>query len=440
MALSACSEFMDVKPDKSLSVPETLEDFALLLDDPIRMNMRFASSGEVGSDNVLVLPAVWNGLTSPTARALYVWGDDLFNEHQDNDWSFQYIRVFSSNVALDGLDNYDVSDEREQEQWNQIRGSALFFRSISFYSLLTHFAKPFDPATAGQDPGIALRLSSDMNLPSQRASVQESYERVINDLREAAELLPERVEYLTCPSRYAAWALLARVYLSMELYSEAEACAIQAMEGSATLLDYNELDLSQPRPIPNFNEETLFWATLNRPQSFTSANARIDTALYATYDEIDLRKAAFGELVNDGYHRFSGSYDGQDNYFCGLALDELVLIRAECSVRAGRIEEALTWMDELLQKRYKTGSYQRSEVSSLDAVLDLVLLERRKELLFRSLRWEDLRRLNRDLARRTTIRRVLDGEEYTLEPGSNRYVWPLPEIVVQSSEMPQNER
>jgi starch-binding outer membrane protein, SusD/RagB family len=69
----------------------------------------------------------------------------------------------------------------------------------------------------------------------------------------------------------------------------------------------------------------------------------------------------------------------------------------------------------------------------------VILQERRKELPFTAdVRWEDLRRLNKDPNFQKTIVRVLNGTTYTLPPNDPKYVLPIPENEVQLSGLQQN--
>ena len=68
---------------------------------------------------------------------------------------------------------------------------------------------------------------------------------------------------------------------------------------------------------------------------------------------------------------------------------ELYLIRAECAARANDPVSAMNDVNTLLRKRWRTGSFSGYPVASAQAALDTVLLERRKELPFRGLRWTD---------------------------------------------------
>ncbi len=75
-----------------------------------------------------------------------------------------------------------------------------------------------------------------------------------------------------------------------------------------------------------------------------------------------------------------------------------------------------------------------------NGLLPYVLMERQRQLIFRGLRWMDLRRLNRDPRFAKTLRKQIDGQVYELEPGSKRYVWPIPEDAVTYGGLEQNTR
>ena len=67
------------------------------------------------------------------------------------------------------------------------------------------------------------------------------------------------------------------------------------------------------------------------------------------------------------------------------------------------------------------------------------LKERRKELLFRGLRWSDLKRYNRDGAG-ISLERTVNGTTYTLPPNDLRYAIAIPEDIIKMTGMPQNPR
>ncbi|MBN8786906.1 MAG: RagB/SusD family nutrient uptake outer membrane protein, partial [Terrimonas sp.] len=125
--------------------------------------------------------------------------------------------------------------------------------------------------------------------------------------------------------------------------------------------------------------------------------------------------------------------------FTGLATDEVYLINAECLVRKKQIDLALEQLNKLMENRFIAGTFEPLETGNADLLLEKILIERRKELCFRGIRWQDVRRLNKEGAE-IVLRRELNGVEYTLEANSIKYVLPIPPAEIQYSGILQNER
>ena len=141
-------------------------------------------------------------------------------------------------------------------------------------------------------------------------------------------------------------------------------------------------------------------------------------------------------------YRFTGNYEGSflsSDFFNGLAVDELYLIRAECYARTNKPTEAMADLNTLLATRWVTGTYVNMVASNAEDALIKVLTERRKELVMRGQRWTDLRRLNKDTRFAKTLRRVLD-KNYDLPPNDSRYVLLIPDEVIKGAGIEQNPR
>src|SRR5690606_21264630 len=97
---------------------------------------------------------------------------------------------------------------------------------------------------------------------STRPTLQETYDRIFSDLTEAETLLPAQAEIQTRASKWAVYALLARIYQDIEKYDLSLQNALKALEIQDDLMDYNPLD---PMAYPIFaelNEETIFFQTI----------------------------------------------------------------------------------------------------------------------------------------------------------------------------------
>ncbi len=178
----------------------------------------------------------------------------------------------------------------------------------------------------------------------------------------------------------------------------------------------------------------------------TSTAIAVDPVLIGLYETNDLRLSIFfGKNALNNLNVKRG-YIGAGIYtFTGLATDEVMLIKAECLARKGNFNSAMDVLNQLLVKRYKIdpitkkSTYVDQTAVSIDDALNKVLIERRKELVWRGLRWHDLKRLNKEGAN-ITLKRNVGGTEYLLPPNSPLYIFPIPDDEIALSGIKQNIR
>ncbi|WP_346239587.1 RagB/SusD family nutrient uptake outer membrane protein [Niabella insulamsoli] len=439
-SVSSCQKFLDKKYSNRITTPQTVKDLQALLDDAAQvMNQKGTPSlGETAADDYYILPDRY-GSMNEMLQAAYQWKS--YDYLYPNDWSICYAPVYNANYCLEILDN--IAQSEDPATWNNVKGSAHFFRGYYFLMLSWVYAKAFDEATADAAPGIVLRLSSDFNIPSERATIRQSYNQVIDDVKTSLAYLPERALHPFRPSRLAAFGLLARTYLSMSMYDSALVYADQYLKLKSELIDLNGDEdlgpLSATYKFRQFNKETTFYTEMNATATISlllTSRSRVDTMLFATYEDNDLRKLYYFRMMS-GYPAYAGSYAGGSRQFTGIATDEIYLIRSEANCRAGNLELALTDLNELLSHRYKTESFELFSSTNEAEVLDKILLERRKELLMRGLRWIDLKRLNKE-GRNITPKRSIEGTIITLAPNSSYYALPIPYDIIQLTGIEQN--
>lgn len=438
LLLNACRKYLDAKPDKKMVVPTRLQDLQAMLDDVGTMNLSWPIAGEVAADNYYLTYDAWANLSVVTDKENYVWASDASN---DKDWSTAFKVVFKANVVLETLRNIDP-DPGQIAIWKQIKGSALFYRAFAFFMIAQEFAPAYDPATASTDAGIPLRLTADINEISTRSNVEQTYSTIIKDLETASQLLPLQVEYKTRPSRVATFALLSRIHLSMSDYIKAANYADSCIGGGAQLLDYNRLSSTAAEPFVRFNPEVIFHVSANYSYCLDPARGNIDSILVQSYAAGDLRSQLFFRKNPNGVSSFRGNYNGSSSsqLFAGLAADEVYLNLAESRARQGNTAAALQVLNAFLQKRYTPESFLPVLAASSSEALAKVLEERRKQLLFRAIRWTDLRRLNKTSSTAITIKRRLNGETYVLPPNDLRYVLQIPNSVTSLIDIPKNPR
>jgi hypothetical protein len=449
--LQACHKhFLDAKPSTTLSVPTTLSEFQALLDNNAVFN-QVPTLGEASCDDYFFTQNAYQSLDIRQQNA-FLWKPDLFEGQGGQlDWNAPYEQVFYANVVLDGLGNRPEADS--VSQWEALEGAALFARAFAFYNLSQVFAPPYGTVPDTAHLGIPLRLHSEISSVSTRSTLPQTYQQIIKDLDSAEAFLPVMLPSNNAsrnrPVRVAAQALLARVYLSMRNYPLARAYADSVLKFYDSLIDYNSLDTTAAIPVGILNNETIYQANFLGSNQFTGSyfcaiaggfysGTRIDSSLISSYDPHDLRRVVYYHYKSNDSSYLKGSYTGTNICFGGLATDELYLIRAECAARAQDYRSAMNDIDTLLAKRWRTGSFPGYTVASWQEALDTVLLERRKELAFRGLRWTDLRRLNADDSNIVLTRNQGGFSGYTLAPRSDLYTLPIPPDVINLTGMAQN--
>lgn len=229
----------------------------------------------------------------------------------------------------------------------------------------------------------------------------------------------------------------------MGRYDDGLIAASRSLSIKRNLINFNHLDLDVRYVFPangEGNPEIIMFTSATNMTPLTTARQCVDTALFASYGDNDLRKTAYFHHNSDGRILFKGSYVGNPAFFTGLAVDEVILNRAECSARLGDFEGAKADMQYLLDHRIDDVLDQKMPKINNDNLLDLIVSERRKELVLRGTRWEDLRRFNNEGVFREKVERRIHDTTYELLPGSKRYTWPLPVEAIAAGKYEQNSR
>lgn len=436
--LSSCSKFLDAKPDRSLAIPDNVRDLQALLDYEDQTILYYPAAGDVAADYYFIKEVDWLS-RDIDVRNTYNWAG---NDQNRQDWSNNYNKIFYSNVVLDAIDHAKLGSMSEADR-REVKGRAHFFRGWTYFHLAQLYSPYYAFGDEDSEYGLPLKLKPDINEPVRRSTVKETYEQIIHDLSQAADLLPDRVAVQVRPSKAAAYAALARLYLILGDCGQALSYANACLNIHYELIDYNTLDSELNLPLGAFNKEVIFHAvTLATSGVHNLSVAYVDLGMPDKYQDGDLRKKLFFKQEDNGYYRFIGSYEGTIYaLFGGIVIDEVYLIKAESEARLGFEKEARETLNSLLITRWEHNSYVPVVDLAGEELLRLILGEREKQLLFRGgIRWSDLRRLNRDSRFAKTLRRKIGNEEYELPPNDLRYTFLLPYDVIELSKLKQNPR
>jgi hypothetical protein len=302
--LTACNKELDVKnPNYQTTydfgnTESDLQEAVIACYNRIRLEGTFARVGytldAVRGDEVWNSSQQWyleydnlNATASDEIGNLWIWRDC-------------YHVVNRTNFVLSKVDGVKMSDDSH----NQIKGQALFLRSLAYYELATYYQNV---------PLITDYASySNMNtMYSPNVSQDSVLDRVETDLKEAIQLLPSRDKggewakgRATCGS---AAGYLARTYMFRHKYSEAYAVLKDIIAGKygtyGLMADYGD-NFKEGSAYEN-NKESLFevqfmdYGTGGTDQEWTPVNISVQAtqghAVESNYASQDL--GSWGDLA-----------------------------------------------------------------------------------------------------------------------------------------------
>lgn len=448
MLMGCGNDFLELRREANQVIPKELKDYDALISNRLMSTQSSHVLGSVGGDEFEVSAQVWNSfpLGYIVEKNAYVWADDVYEAREVDDWNKAYQRILYANITLDATHlTIKASDELV---YRRVIGQAYFHRAWNFFQLAQEFCESYG-TDALLNPGIPLRTSYDLEQTFKRSTLQETYAQIIDDLENATELLPVKQESPFLPNRPAAYGLLARVYLTMGNFERAYHYSSLSLGDNDFLIDLNDINFvflnegSSPfsSMLYGIGNKSVLFMSIFSPVIASATRFNADRELYSEFKDGDLRRSLFFHQFN-GRILYVGSYYGQghSNFFSGLSTEEQYLINAESAVRLENIDVSLRMINRLLEHRYSRDAY--SEITERDnqKLLKVILMERRKELYMRGIRWEDIKRLNKEGIVETTITRMLDDRSFVLAPDNNKWIWPIPENEVVRNGVEQNQR
>lgn len=434
IVLYGCADFLDEKPRKGLVIPETLEHLnGLMLKEA--ESLQDPMWGEISSDDYYLKSA---DLASKdeSYRNAYLWSDnDVFGTGSVNNWLFHYRFIYYANTVLEKLSEITPT-VAEKADWERLMGEALFYRGKFHYDIAIIWADAYQSVGSDKLLGIPLRLHTNFNETSVRSSLEDTYHQILRDIGRSIDYLPDVSAHVTRPSKLAARAMAARIYLSMGNFEKALDYAEAVIAEKNDLLDFRQISSSEPFPMPIFNQEVILHAYMLT----NMRNIQVNIKLMELFTENDLRKALFFVTTTNDRLDFKGSYYGRATLFSGLATDEMFLIASESAARTNQEQKAKDYLRTLMTYRYATEYVPDTNRLTGNDLLNFILEERRKELVFRGLRWGDVKRLNKLGYEISMERYHEDGTVELLPPNSPKFNLPIPQGIIDMTGMEQNVR
>jgi hypothetical protein len=358
----------------------------------------------------------WRG-TFATFRQMYTKTMLVDNTQVRDIWEAYYQTINATNMVVE-----NIGLVQDPARAKVMIAEAKFLQSLAYFDLVRFFAKPFDAAlSANSQLGVVVRPKAiydfaNTDLAKERSSVDEVYKLVIDGLNQAYTDLP--VDNGFYANKYAAKALLARVYLQQQNYPAALAAAQDVIANSgaklsATYKDAFNHDANQAEDIfaIQITKQTGSNQLVNHYGSEDVGGRGGDIEIRTTYlnkfTDLNDERRNFNYINPDNGRRLTSKYTNQFGDVPVIRLAEMLLIRAECNFRLSSTTGATPLADiNALRTRAKATNFTA-------ITLNQILSERVLELAMEGFGVHD-------------IKRTKGSVTSTIPWNSNLLVFPIP--------------
>lgn len=436
LTFASCDNYLDDVP-KGKKVPTTLADFEAFLRDeytshPVNVtqasnliNDRYVTTATLAADRL--------------TKANYMWDENADRVDLNQADEATYYRTYSSISAFNLIiENALTTTQATEEQQRVVWAEAKVLRAMSYFTVLNFYADTYVASTASTKLSVPLITSANINAPSKQITIQEMYDFILNDLKDALPYLPKVSQTVLHPNLGAAYAFYARVYLQMNNYTEAQKYADLALAENNKLYDWTAFYATNKTLIETPNNYTTFTS----PMGYTyveNYNMRhgITTGL-TTENDIPVERA---QRFETGDARFLSRWKirtvGAETYYRrllsgafnygGMTTVEVYLIKAECLARAGQISDALGILNTVRKTRILAASYQDIATTDKTTALNAIFRTKRNELILTIVPFADARRLNAEGVYKVSFTKTADGVTYNLSSESHMWTMPFPQ-------------
>lgn len=452
--LFACNqdELLNTVPDTSISAGNAFKTPARILGLVNGAYDGVKSASFYGGRYLLYLDVRGEEFINITANSFTgfeSWNNTYTSGSSDvnNLWGAAYTAINLSNILIDGLSVSTgvISDSLK----TQYTAEAKFLRALSYYSLVTIYARPF-VADQGASKGLPLRIQAETTSANNNlacSSVAEIYTQILADLDAAEAGLPathgSALLNTTRAHKSTAIALKTRVYLNQGNYAkvvvEAQKLVPQASAPFSTT--FGVLHALQDHITTVFNSdytttESVFSMPMTELDSYGGQSSI--AYIYNTNSEYYLNPSGiYGDVqwrVTDERRSFlrlsSGRYYFQKyakpspflDYIPVIRYAEVLLNYAEAAARTGNIDLSAALLKAVHTRSDPAYVFEEDILGNEKSLVEAIWKERRIELIGEGFRSNDLLRTLQTIPAKGSS----SLQAPSVAPSAVNYIFPAP--------------
>lgn len=436
LVFTSCDNYLDDVP-KGSKVPTTLADFeAFIRDEYTNQSVDVTQALNLLNDKYVTIASI---SSDRFVKANYMWDEEanriVLNQADEGTFYRSYAGISTFNLIIE---NALTATEATEEQKRAVWAEAKILRAMNYFNLANFYADTYQASTAATKLSVPLITSASINAPSKQVSIQEIYDFILTDVKDALPYLPKVSQTALHPNLGAGYAFYARVYLQMNNYTEALKYADLALAennklynwiqnyntNKAIIIDPNS-DTTTPSPMGYNYVENYSYRHGSNTNLGTENSIPVERA--ARFEAGDARFLSRWKLRTvgaDTYYRriLSGNFN-----YGGMTTVEVYLIKAECLARAGQVTKALDVLNTVRKTRILPEVYQDITTSDQATALNAIFKTKNNELILTIVPFADARRLNAEGVYKVSFTKVDAGTTYTLSSESHLWTMTFPQ-------------
>lgn len=443
ISIAGCQDFLDKLPQGNLtqaSFPKSAGD-ALLATNAVYNTLRESNFNSGLFPLMDIMSDDANKGSNPGDQMNSIGPFDTFDHAKTEGailrwWNTLYLAVKRANVVIENVPSIDMDDTLR----DRYIAEAKFLRALFYFDLVRAWG------------GVPI-VTSTVPQTVSRASKEEVYTFIEQDLLDAIPVLPEKSEYTSNDNgratRGAAKALLAKVYLYEEKFTEAASYALEVINSGQYDLEADfdnansqagehgdesvfEVGAYRNEGIENGGNQyanvqgvrgapNRGWGfnrpTLNLRNAFESGDPRLEATVIFLGEEIDgitiAGDPATPDIGVDGHGQAEIECYNQKVWTPGdnvpaqfghnrrmIRYSEVLLIAAEALNKNSNAAQALIYLNQVRERAREENNSILPDVTETNQTLlnDIIIQERRVELALEGNRFWDLVRSNKAAA------------------------------------------
>nr|WP_199080056.1 RagB/SusD family nutrient uptake outer membrane protein [Pedobacter sp. ASV19] len=422
---ASCKKLIDIEgPETSLSSKDVYNTDATALGAVTSLYAQLSGFGLGGPGDLSCI----GGLSADELEYFPLAGNLTFSVYYQNKlnnnnsgfinyWMSSYQRLFVINSAIEGL---NASTGINPSLKKQLLGEMKFMRAFYYFYLVNLYG----------DVPLVLTTDYAINSLAKKTDKALVYQQMVSDLKEAQNLLSSQylggdgitpysgnLEERVRPTKWGATALLARTYLYLKDWTNAE------LESTKILSNTTQFHIVSIDQVFLKNNKEAIWQLQPVDKGINTAEANtfvlppsgpgytrpvyLSKRVMDDFELGDKRKSEWtghvsaNGLIYDYPYKYKVTLSLEVSYpileySTVLRLAEQVLIRAEARAHLGNISGAISDVDVIRERAGLPLIETTDPNPDMEHLLDLILKERRIEFFAEwGHRWLDLKRTDR---------------------------------------------